>query len=76
MPIMTFWNYEVAQRNGNILGFFLPKQMFYIFTKINSLKVGFIAGILKFQKWFYLDVLDFQIELWCRYFGKFNLGNF
>ncbi len=29
----------------------------------------------RFQKWFGVDVLDFQIELWYRYFGIFWLGN-
>jgi hypothetical protein len=30
-----------------------------------------VVGILRFQKWFVLDVLGFQIELCCRYFGLF-----
>jgi len=30
----------------------------------------FVEGTLMFQKWFnVVDVLDFQIELCCRYFG-------
>jgi hypothetical protein len=29
----------------------------------------FGVAILRFQKWFDVDVLDFQIELCCRYFG-------
>jgi hypothetical protein len=34
----------------------------------------FVAGILRFQKWFDVDVLGFQIELCCRYFGLFLTG--
>jgi hypothetical protein len=34
------------------------------------------AGIFRFPEWFYVVVLNFQIELWCRYFGYFGLGNF
>jgi hypothetical protein len=30
--IMIFWKDEVAQRNGNILGYFLQLQINYIFT--------------------------------------------
>ena len=30
--IMIFWKDEVAQRNGDILGYFLLKQIYYIFT--------------------------------------------
>jgi hypothetical protein len=35
--------------------------------------VGFIEGILKVQKWFVVNVLDFQIEPWCGYFAIFGL---
>jgi hypothetical protein len=31
----------------------------------------FVVGILRFQNWFDVDVLDFLIELCCRYFGFF-----
>jgi hypothetical protein len=31
---------------------------------------------IRFQKWFDVDVLDFQIELCCGYFGLFRLGDF
>jgi hypothetical protein len=31
----------------------------------------FVVGILRFQKWFDVDVLDFKIELCCRHFGLF-----
>jgi hypothetical protein len=30
-----------------------------------------VVGILRFQKWFDVDVLGFQIELCCRYFDLF-----
>ncbi len=30
--IMIFWKDEVAQNNGNFLGYFLVKQIYYIFT--------------------------------------------
>jgi len=32
MPIMTFCKDEVAKINGEILGYFLLEQIFYIFT--------------------------------------------
>jgi len=61
---MTFRKDEVTQRNGDTLGYFLLKHFFFIFTYISSLKVRFVfAGIFKFQKWFDVDILDFQIEL-------------
>jgi hypothetical protein len=41
---------------------------FYIFTLIISSKLWYVVGILMFQKWFDVDVLDFQIELLSRYF--------
>ncbi len=34
----------------------------------------FVVCILRFQTWFDVDVLDFLIELCCRYFGFFWLG--
>ncbi len=30
--IMIIWKDEVAQRNGNILGYFLLRRIYYIFT--------------------------------------------
>ncbi len=71
---MIFWKGGVAQNNGNFLGYFLCKQIYYIFTQIGSFKTWFVVGILRFQKWFDVDVLDFQIKLCCGYFGQF--GNF
>jgi len=42
---MIFWKDEVAQNNGDFLGYFLFKQIYYIFTLINSFKAYFVAGI-------------------------------
>jgi hypothetical protein len=33
--------------------------------------IKFVVGILRFQKWFDVDVLGFQIQLCCRYSGLF-----
>ncbi len=41
---------------------------------LSSFKVWFDVGILRFQKWFVVDVLGFQIELCHRYFDLFWLG--
>ncbi len=46
--IMIFWKDEVAQNNGDFLGNFLIKQIYYIFTKIRSFKTWFVVGILRF----------------------------
>ncbi len=62
---MIFWKDEVAQSNGDILVYFLFKQMYYIFTWIGAFK----KGILRFQKLFVVDILDFQFKLCYRYFG-------
>jgi hypothetical protein len=58
-----FWKDEVAPNNGNILGQFLFKFVYYIFTHISSFKKWFAVGILRFQKWFDVNVLGFQIVL-------------
>ncbi len=73
MLIMTFSKDKVAQINGNILGYFLLKQIYYIFTLISSFKIWFVVAILSFWKWFDVDDLGFQIELCCGYFGLFCL---
>jgi hypothetical protein len=50
------------------------KQIYSIFTKRSGYKTWFVVGILRFQKWLNdVDVLGFQIELCCRYFGFFGL---
>jgi len=61
----SLWFFErmkEPKNNGDFLGYFLFKQIYYIFTKISSFKTWFVVGILRFQKWFDVDVLDFQIE--------------
>jgi hypothetical protein len=58
------------------LAYFLLKGIYYIFTQISRFKTWLVVGILRFQKWFDADVLGFQIELCCRYFGLFWLGDF
>jgi hypothetical protein len=50
---------ELAQRNGNIVGYFLFNQYFHIFNSISSFKTWFVASILRFQKWFDADILAF-----------------
>jgi hypothetical protein len=60
---------------GNILCYFLQKRIFTFFTLKSSLKAQFVVWTLKFQKWFGVDVLEYQIELSCIYFGLFWLGN-
>jgi hypothetical protein len=35
----------------------------------------FVVGILRFQKWFGVYILGFQIALCCTYFGLFWLGD-
>jgi hypothetical protein len=66
---MIFGEDEVAQSNGNILGYFLFKQIYYIFTLTGMFKTWFVVGILSFQKWFDVDILDFQFGLcFYRYF--------
>ncbi len=47
------------------LGYFLPHKF------QNTQAVWFVADILRFQKWFDVDVLGFQIKLWCNCFGYF-----
>jgi hypothetical protein len=42
---------------------------------MGSFKTWFVTGILRFQKWFGVEVLGFQIELCCRYCGLFGLGD-
>ncbi len=72
---MIFCKDEVAQRNCDILGNFLLKQIYYILTYVRSFKTWFVVGILRFQKWFDVDVLGFQIEVCCRYFSLYWLGD-
>jgi hypothetical protein len=39
---------EVAQNNGDFLGHFLFKHIYYIFALISSFKTWFVVGILRF----------------------------
>jgi hypothetical protein len=39
--------------------------------QMSSFKTWFVISILRFQKWFNVDALGFQIELICRYFDLF-----
>jgi hypothetical protein len=73
--LCDFLKVEVALRNGDILGYFLFKQIYYNLTYISCLKTWFVVSILRFQKWFDVDVLGFQVELCCRYFGLFWFGD-
>jgi hypothetical protein len=41
----------------------------------SSFKTRFAEGILRFQKWFDVDVLGFQIELCSRKIALFWLGD-
>ncbi len=54
--ILIFWKDEVAESNGNILGYFWFKQMYCNFTWIGMFKTWFVIAILRFQKWFDVDV--------------------
>jgi hypothetical protein len=54
-------NYDFLKRrsspkNGKILGYFLFKQIYYIFTQTSSFKTWFVVRILTFQKCFVVDV--------------------
>jgi hypothetical protein len=50
------------------LGLLFAAAFFYTFTLIGSFKIWFV--VLRFQKWFGVDVSDFQIELCRKHFGK------
>ncbi len=45
--IVMFCNVEVAQRNGNILGYFLVWQIIYIFTHISCFKTWFVVQVFQ-----------------------------
>jgi hypothetical protein len=53
---------EVTQRKWLHFWLLFTWPIFYIFTQVVNFKAGFVAGIFTFQKLFYVDVLDFQIE--------------
>ncbi len=54
-----FWKNEIAQSNDTILGYFLFKQIYYIFTYTGIFKTWLVVNILRFQKLFDEDILDF-----------------
>ncbi len=68
-----WWAKECLMQN-----LFMLRKRFY--TKIlawNSIfKTWFVVGIFRFLKWFDVDAFDFQIYLWCRFFGIFWLDNY
>ncbi len=43
-----------------------------IFTKTSRFNTWFAVGILRFQKWFDVDVSGYQIMYWCRYLDIFG----
>jgi len=59
--------WDCLKRRSGAMDIFI----FYIFIKISSFNTLFVVGTLRFQKWFYVVVLGFQVESWCRYFGLF-----
>ncbi len=67
-----FLRRQSSPTNVNILGYFLQKANFYIFTRISSFKTWLVVAIFRFQNLFDVDVFDFQIDLWCGYFGIFS----
>ncbi len=68
-----FLRRQSSPKIGDILGYFLQKANFYIFTRINSFKTWLVVvAMFRFQNLFNVDVFDFQIELWGGYFGIFR----
>ncbi len=43
---------------------------------MGTLKTWFVVGIFRFQKWFDVDILDFQFELCYRYLAFFDYETF
>jgi hypothetical protein len=54
---------------------FFSSKLITFSTKINSFKTWSVVSILRFQRWFDVDVLGFQIQICYRYFGLFCLEN-
>jgi len=59
-PHYDIFKDKVAQSYGIILGYFLFKQVYDIFTYIDTFKTLFVVDILRFQEWFDVHILDFQ----------------
>ncbi len=52
-------------KNGDICDNFLLQAIFFILTQRSStFKTLLVVSIFRFQKWFDVDVLNFQFELW------------
>jgi hypothetical protein len=62
--IVSSWNDEVTQRNGDILGYFLIKQIFYILTLICSLKRYWYLRFQKLQGVYVLDFFGYFSKNW------------
>ncbi len=73
---MQIFECKRSPKSGNILGYFCLKQVLYIFILIQSFKAWLAVSILRVQKWFDVDILDVQIEVWCKYYGIFGLVTF
>jgi hypothetical protein len=57
---MNFFKWSSPQ-DGDILATFSLSIFSYIFTLLSSFKTWDAGSIFKSQKWFVVDVLDFQI---------------
>jgi len=68
---ISFWKDKVAQINSDILGYFCLIKSITFSPKQVHPKHGFVAGILRFQKFFDVDILVFQFELCYKCFGIF-----
>ncbi len=53
---------------GYILGYFLLNEFFLHFYLIKHFQSKICCIYFKVLKWFDVNVLDFQIDLWCKYF--------
>ncbi len=58
--IVIFRKYEVAKRKSNILGYFLPKQFVLHFHRNTQFQKWFVVSILRYQRGFDLEVVNFQ----------------
>jgi hypothetical protein len=44
------------------MGYFLIKQIYYIFTSKSSFKAWFVVSILRLKKWFGVDFCTFKLS--------------
>jgi hypothetical protein len=71
-PIVLF----VDVKKHKVIGTFWAFICLSIVFTFSPISVSiFVASILSFQKGFDVDVFGFEIELRCKYFGIFWLGN-